>query len=196
MLRENKTIILVELLAAAYILAGIYLIYIDFRDVSTLLQFLPNNPVISQAAGIITGVAISMIFFGISNVYTYYRDYESDKTLNKIQTSLIEINNKFTSTPSVNMISPAPVPTTPRIPDENKIKQIELELRLEAIVLTAVSVASAVEVGFIGILGPLDIRSIIISIFFIILMIVIYCEYKKKLQDIKVIFSTDIESNP
>lgn len=71
---------------------------------------------------------------------------------------------------------------------KKQIEQITLELNLESMVLTGVSVASAVEVGFIGILGPSDIRTICISIGFIILMCVIYYQYKCKLAKIEEIF--------
>jgi len=70
-----------------------------------------------------------------------------------------------------------------------QIEQTTLEINFESMVLTAVSVASAVEVGFIGILGLSDTRTQIISVIFIILMVIIWCQYKQKINEIRKIFT-------
>jgi len=145
-----------------------------------VLLTLGNNPanpplVIALCAEITLG----LYFLGLSVVsQTYIGNY--DRAL------LVEEIKKIVQPNFENKLSE--FPKDDEITRKKKIDQVTLELNLESIVLTAVSVASAVEVGFIGLLGPSDIRTIIISILFVILMGVIYCQYKCKLVKIKEIF--------
>ena len=196
---KYKDIVLQQALALIFIIVGLL-----FFDAGWILGMTPAEvtsklPVFSLSSNVLIAVGITVIFFGVSTVQTNFVNYNSKKDITIINSNLDEILIEIRTRANISEISSPDTEShseastdTPRNSNQEtqrkRIDQITLELNLESMVLTAVSVASAVEVGFIGILGPFDIRTITLSILFVGLIIWINCQYKIKMNEIREIF--------
>jgi len=196
---KYKDIIIQQALALIFIIVGLVFFYAGWILGLTPTEVTSKLPVFSLSSSVLIAVGITVIFFGVSTFQTNFVSYNGKQDIvninSKLDAILIEMQNhsdiserlpsETESDSNTNtMISQNSNPEIQR----KRIDQITLELNLESMVLTAVSVASAVEVGFIGILGPFDIRTIILSIIFICLLLWINCQYKIKMREIRTIF--------
>jgi uncharacterized membrane protein len=194
---KHYEIIILEIFAILYIFFGFVLICTGLNSGSQLLQLFPSNPALPQIVGVTTGIGITLMFFGINNIYTYSRDYKNKCNIENIEITLNNIQEiiqppaqdlKISDSTSGEYDSSEKLKINESI-RKQRIEKVTLELKLESMVLTAVSIASVAELGFIGILGLFDIRTIIISILFVFLILSINCQYKIKMREIKEIFN-------
>jgi len=190
--KKYGIIIFQEILAILNIIAGIVIFYLGF----IILRLAPDNPIVSQGSGIFIALGITLIFFGLGLVYTYYKDYKSEQDTVDIKDRLGRIENKIEQLIPISESTP-PIKTGNELIGRQKhdettrkkrIDQVTLELHIESTYLTGIGIASAVEVSFIGILGITDIRTILLSIIFVGLLIYLRCEYRSKMTEIKEIF--------
>jgi hypothetical protein len=121
---QHKEICITESLNFFIIGCGFAFLWVGLDSGSQLISLFPNNPAILQIVGVITGVGITTIFFGVGNVYTYYKDYQSGRDTENIKTSIAGI--KQTVVP-LNMQHLAIM-----LNDISK-KQDELSMKLEEI---------------------------------------------------------------
>jgi hypothetical protein len=207
---DHKEIIITEFLNGFIIFFGFCFLYIGLISGGDLIQLFPNNPAIPQIVGVITGVGITAIFFGIGNLYTYYKDYQNDRDTKKIQNSLADLKRGIDSLHGSFFISPATPPDQAREETRtNQVEKIKLELKFEMAFLKAIGVCLAfftATVGFIGfdthgkqyldttIVGfpsiSLGLMLLCLLAFsFLLLLFRLLCEYHSKMAEIGQIYN-------
>ncbi|MDD1687905.1 hypothetical protein [Methanoregula sp.] len=207
---KHKEIIITESLNIFIVIFGLVFLYIGLIPGSQVILLFPKNPSIPQIVGVITGVGITSIFFGIGNIYTYYKDYENGRDTKNIQNLLVEIKKTVESLqgsffPCKRNFSDE----VTEIPKKDKIKKIKLELEFEMAYLKAIGVSLTfitVIIGFLGISYGKEILDIsvygfpnisiglillgLLAICFILLLSKLLSEYHSKMAEISRIYNS------
>jgi hypothetical protein len=208
LLKEHEGIIVAEVLAFAYVVCGIGIIWVGLNPGSQLLLLFPTNPALPQIVGVITGVGISMTFFGISCMYTYYKDHESDRDIKNIQITLTDIKKTVGSLQG--SFFPIVTNSTNEAMKTAQIEKIKLELEFEMAYLKAIGFSLAFLTAIIGFSGidtygkqvfatsvygfpSITIGLLLLgllAICFILLLYTLLCEYFSKMAEIKRIYNS------
>jgi hypothetical protein len=88
--QKYGVLVIQEILAVLNIITGFIVLCLGW----IILRVDPSNPFISQGSSIFTALGLTLIFFGLGLVYTYYKDFKSDQDTAKIQRTLTRIEKQ------------------------------------------------------------------------------------------------------
>jgi hypothetical protein len=88
--KKYGVLVIQEILAVLNIITGVIVLCLGW----IILRVDPSNPYISQGSSIFTALGLTLIFFGLGLVYTYYKDFKNDQDTAKIQRTLTRIEKQ------------------------------------------------------------------------------------------------------